>query len=416
MSCPVRGLHDAEVPFLDPHPDDIQAHREELYQQGPITPAELPGGVRAWACTHHAVSKALLNDQRFVKDPEQWADYKNGEVSKDWPYMGVLTWDGINMLGLDGAPHRRMRRLTAHPFSARRVERLRPRIERITDEYLDALEERAREPLDLKREFSFRVPITVIGELYGVAKEEYDKLGDLYARLFFVDTDPGEHLRIYAELHAFFTELVARKKAEPGEHDDFTTDLLESTEEGEDPLTEAEVIITLLMVMAAGHETTVNLINNVIRALLNHPEQHALLKKGELSWEQVIEETLRYDAPNNAILFRFATEDVSIGDVTIKEGDALVTHYGAITKDREEHGDEPHVFDPARTKGRHITFGYGPHVCPGAPLARMEAGIVLSRLFERFPDLRLAVPDESLENEAALIVNSLKEFPILLRP
>ncbi len=416
MSCPMRGLDDAEVPFLDPFPDDIQAHREELYQQGPITPVELPGGVRAWATTHHAAAKATLNDPRFVKDPEQWADHKNGKVSKDWPYMGVLTWDGINMLGLDGAPHRRMRRLTAHPFSARRVERLRPHIERITDEYLDALEDRAHEPLDLKREFTFRVPITVIGELYGVAESDYDMLGELYAPLFFVDTDEGEHLKIYARIHQFFTELVARKRADPDADDDFTTDLIKSSEEGEEPLTEAEIIVTLLMVMAAGFETTVNLLNNVIRALLNHPRWYARLRRGEITWEQVIEETLRHNPPNNAILFRFATEDVTMGEVTIKKGDALVTHYGAITRDREEYGDDPHVFDPTRTRGRHLTFGYGPHMCPGAPLARLEANIVLPKLFERFPDLRLAVPDEELETEAALIVNSLKEFPILLRP
>lgn len=416
MSCPVTGANDTEVPFLDPYPDDIQAHREELYQQGPVTPVELPGGVRAWATTHHAAAKATLNDPRFVKDPHQWADFQNGKVSRDWPYMGVLTFDGINMLGLDGAPHRRMRRLTAHPFSARRVERLRPHIERITDEYLDALDKRAHEPLDLKKEFSFRVPITVIGELYGVPEEEYDKLGDLYAPLFFVDTDPGEHLDLYAQIYQYFTELVARKKADLDAHDDFTTDLLRSTGESEEPLTEGEVIVTLLMVVAAGHETTVNLINNVIRALLNHPEEYARLRAGEITWEQVIEETLRYDPPNNAILFRFATEDVPMGDVTIGKGDALVTHYGAITKDREEYGEDVHVFDPSRTKGRHISFGYGPHMCPGAPLARLEAGIVLRKLFDRFPDLRLAVPDQELENEAALIVNSLKEFPILLRP
>ncbi|GAB3698172.1 cytochrome P450 family protein [Nocardiopsis oceani] len=416
MPCPVTGLDDAEVPFLNPYPDDLQAHREELYQHGPVTPVELPGGVRAWATTHHAAAKAALKDPRFVKDPHQWADFTNGKVSKDWPYMGVLTFDGINMLGLDGAPHRRMRRLTAHPFSARRVERLRPKIERITDEYLDALEPRAHEPLDLKKEFSFRVPITVIGELYGVGREEYDKLGELYAPLFFVDTDPGEHLKLYAQIHEYFTELVARKRADPGGHDDFTTDLINSTEEGEDPLTEAEVIVTLLMVVAAGHETTVNLINNVVRALVNHPEWRERLGRGEITWDQVVEETLRYNPPNNALLFRFATEDVSMGDVTVKKGDALVTHYGAITKDREEYGEDVHVFDPTRTKGRHITFGFGPHMCPGAPLARLEAGIILPKLFARFPDLTLAVADEELENEAALIVNSLKEFPILLRP
>ncbi|MEU1898401.1 cytochrome P450 [Nocardiopsis dassonvillei] len=416
MPCPVQHTPDG-VPLVHAVPDDVQADRERLHQAGPVTRVELPGGVRAWATTHHEVSRATLNDPRFVKSVDHWDDYQSGRVPEGWPLMGTIPTDSSNMLAQDGAAHRRMRRLTASPFSARRVERLRPRIEEITARALDALEPRAHEPLDLKSEFTFRVPMGVIGELYGVAEAEYAQLGEMYAKLFSGTTEEGEHLRIYGALFQFFAEMVARKRASLDEHDDFTADLLRAREDG-DSLSDTEVTITLLTVVAAGHETTVNLLNNVVRALLAHPDQFALLKAGKVTWEQVIEETLRYDPPNNVMMFRFATEDVEVGGQTIRKGEALMTHYGAATRDRAEFGEDPDpsVFDPQRTQGRHITFGYGPHICPGAPLSRLEAGIILPMLFERFPDLRLAVPDEELRVQSALSVTSLREFPVVLRP
>ncbi|WP_017571575.1 cytochrome P450 family protein [Nocardiopsis halotolerans] len=416
MTCPVQHTPDGAL-LVHAVPDDVQADRERFYQAGPLTRVELPGGVRAWATTHHEIIRATLNDPRFVKSVDHWADYQSGEVPEGWPLMGTIPTDNTNLLALDGAAHRRMRQLTSSPFSARRVERLRPRIEAITARALDALEPRAHEPLDLKSEFTFRVPMGVIGELYGVAESEYDRLGDMYTKIFSGTAEEGEHLQAYGALFQFFAELVARKRATLDEHDDFTADLIRAGEDG-DSLSDHEITVTLLTVVAAGHETTVNLLNNVVRALLAHPDQFDLLRRGEVTWDQVVEETLRYDAPNNVMMFRFATEDVEIGGHTIRRGEALMTHYGAATRDREEFGEDPHpaVFDPTRTRGRHITFGYGPHICPGAPLSRLEARIILPMLFERFPDLRLAVPDEELQVQFALSVTSLREFPVLLRP
>lgn len=414
MSCPMYTSDGARL--IHAVPEDVQADREGLFAEGPLTRVELPGGVRAWATTRHDVTKSVLNDPRFVRNTDHWEDFRNGTVTESWPLMGTIPRDDTNMLALDGAPHRRMRKLTSSPFSARRVERLRPDIERITDQALDRLEARASRPLDLRSEFTFKVPMTVIGELYGVEGEEYEQLGDMYARLFSGTTEEGEHLRIYGALYQFFDELVARKRADLDNCDDFTADLIRATEKGEQPLTDEEAVVTLITVVAAGHETTVNLLNNTVRALLAHPEEHAGLRRGEYTWEQVVEETLRYDAPNNLLMFRFATEDVAVGGVTIKKGEAVLSHYGASAKDRAEFGEDADVFDPGRTHGRHITFGYGPHICPGAPLSRLEAGIILPKLFERFPDLRLAVPDEELEVATALSVNSLKELPVLLLP
>ncbi|MGW9348637.1 hypothetical protein SAMN05421803_12131 [Nocardiopsis flavescens] len=414
MPCPVSHGTPATV-VLDPYVTDLRAERETLYAAGPLTRVELPGGVTAWAVTHHAEARALLTDPRLVKDIAHWADYQEGRIPATWPLLSTIPPTPTNLLGTDGDEHRRLRLLTAKAFSARRVERLRPRVEEITAGLLDALEPRAGEPLDLKNEFAFKLPMNVIGELYGVPDAEHGLLRDLYVKFFSSVTGPEEFLETYATLEKYYDDLLAAKRAAPG--DDLTTELLAVDDNG-DSLSDLEVRGTLQVVVAAGHETTVNLLCNAVRALLAHPDRFASVRKGEVDWDAVVEEVLRFDPPTSNFLFRFATEDVEVGGATVGRGEALMVSYGAISRDRAEHGEEPHpdTFDPARTRGRHISFGYGPHVCPGAPLARMEARIALPMLFERFPDLRLAVPDGELGNHPSVVVNSLRELPVLLRP
>ncbi|WP_285731122.1 cytochrome P450 [Nocardiopsis sp. ATB16-24] len=414
MSCPVSHGPDGTV-VLDPYVTDLRAERETLYAAGPLTRVEMPGGVSAWAVTHHETARALLTDSRLVKDVAHWDDLQQGRIPEGWPLLSTIPPTPTNLLGTDGAEHRRLRLLTARAFSARSVERLRPRIKELTTELLDAMEPKADRPLDLKEEFAFQLPMNVIGELYGVDRSEFGHLRDLYVKFFSSVTGPEEFAEVYTTLERYYDDMVAAKRANPGE--DLTTELLQAGEDG-DALTDLEVRGTLQVTVAAGHETTVNLLCNAVRALLAHPEQFDLVKKGEVGWDAVVEETLRYDPPTSNMLFRFATEDVEVGGRTISKGEALMVSYGAISRDRAEHGEEPHpdTFDLTRTKGRHMSFGYGPHVCPGATLARMEGQIALPMLFERFPDLRLAVPDEELRNHHSIIVNSLQELPVLLRP
>ncbi|WP_017588688.1 cytochrome P450 family protein [Nocardiopsis ganjiahuensis] len=414
MSCPVQHGSGGTV-TLDPYVKDLRAEREILYAAGPITRVELPGGVTAWAATRHEVARATLTDPRLVKDVAYWDDLQQGRIPEAWPLMSTIPPAPTNLLGADGAEHKRLRLLTAKAFSARTVERLRPRIHELTNDLLDALEPRAHEPLDLKGEFAFKLPMSVIGELYGVDSAEHGHLRDMYVKFFSSVTSPEEFMETYATMERYYEDLIAEKLANPG--DDLTTELLNAGENG-DALTHLEVRGTLQVVVAAGHETTVNLLCNAVRALLAHPEQFDLVKQGKVGWDTVVEETLRFDPPTSNMVFRFATEDIEIGGETIRKGEALMTSYGAISRDRDEHGEDPHpdTFDLTRQKGRHISFGYGPHVCPGSHLARIEGQIALPLLFERFPDLKLAVPDGELENHPSIVVNSLKELPVLLRP
>lgn len=412
MPCPLQRGSEGTV-VLDPYVTDLRAERRVLHEAGPLARVELPGGVSAWAVTHHEAARTLLTDPRLVKDIAHWEDFQRGRIPQTWPLLSTIPPTPTNLLGTDGAEHRRLRLLTARAFSARSVERLRPRIHELTAELLDAMEPRAHEPLDLKSEFAFQLPMNVIGELYGVDRGEFDYLRQLYVKFFSSVTGPEEFVEVYAALERYYDAMVAAKRAEPGQ--DLTSELLQAGENG-DALSDLEVRGTLQVTVAAGHETTVNLLCNAVRALLAHPDQFALVKEGEVGWDTVVEEALRYDPPTSNMLFRFATEDVEVAGETIAKGEALMVSYGAISRDRAEHGPHTDSFDLTRDRGRHISFGYGPHVCPGATLARMEGRIALPMLFERYPDLELAVPDEELSNHPSVIVNSLQELPVLLRP
>lgn len=366
-----------------------------------------------WAVTHHAEARRLVTDSRLVKDLAHWAAWQRGEIPETWPLIGLAD-PGPSMLTFDGSEHRRLRALTAQALTPRRVEAMRPRLEEITTGLLDALEARAgtEGPVDLKSEFAYPLPMAVIGDLLGIDTPEIPRLRTLYDG-FFSSLTPGEEMQsILAELDALFGAVLAQKKESPG--DDLTSALLTAAEEG-DSLSDEEVLSTVKVLIAAGHETTISLIVSAVVALLTHPGQLALLRSGEVPWEAAIEETLRWDAPTSHVLIRFATEDIDVGDTRIGKGDGVIISYGITGRDEHQHGVEAHRFDITRTPTRHLAFGHGPHVCPGAPLSRLEALVALPALFERFPDLRLAVDPSELRNKPSVTQNELYELPVLLR-
>ncbi|MER5866973.1 cytochrome P450 [Kitasatospora sp. NPDC002040] len=395
--------------LMDPLATDNAAEGALLRAAGPVVEVELMGGVRAWAVTRHAAARALLNDERLVKSAQHWAAFQRGEIPKTWPLIGLAV-PGPSLVTTDGAEHRRLRSIVTQAFTPRRVEAMRPGIEAVTAELLERVAAAGPE-VDLKTVFAFPLPMTVIGTLLGVPEQDHATIRDLYERFFSSVKDPAEVPAIIAGLNAFVQGLVAKRRAEPG--DDLTSALLAADVEG-GPLTDAEAAATLRVIIAAGHETTVNLISNAVRALLTHPDQLELVRKGEVAWSAVVEESLRWTPPTSNFLFRFATEDLPYGDAVIPAGDAVLISYNAIGRDPAQHGVTAEVFDVTRDPARILSFGHGPHVCPGASLARMEAQIALPALFARFPGLRLAVADHELRPSPSMVVNSLKELPVLL--
>ncbi|WP_049580014.1 cytochrome P450 family protein [Streptomyces sp. SBT349] len=405
MSCPVVTL--------DPLVRDRAAEIRRLTGITPLARITLPGDVTVWTVTKHAEARKLLTDARLVKDIDAWGLWQDGTVTRQWPLIGMVD-AGRSMFTVDGAEHRRLRAKTAQAITARRVESLRPVIESITAALLDDLATAGAGggPVDLKAVFALPLPMRVVSTLMGVDHAEHPRLHQLYTAFFSMLTPQDERLAVIDELDEIFVKTVAEKKAAPG--DDLTSALILADEGGE-PLTDEEVLGNLKAMVAAGHETTISLITHAVRALLGHPDQLAAVLSGEVSWENVIEETLRWATPASHLLLRFATEDIRVGDTVIAKGEGLAISYGAIGWDTDQHGPSADRFDIRRPAPiRHISFGHGPHICPGASLSRLEARIALPALFSRFPGLTLAVDDSELRNMPIVTQNDLVGLPVLL--
>ncbi|MEV4155923.1 cytochrome P450 [Nocardia salmonicida] len=400
-------------PFaIDPMVGDLNGETARLRALGPITRIDLLG-VPAWTVTDHAVARQLTTDTRLVKDINAWSLYADGVVTTQWPLIGMVLVDR-SMFSVDGAEHRRLRLKTAQALAPRRLEELRPVIEQLTADLLDDLEAAGADgaAVDLKEVFAYPLPMRVVGDLMGVSRGDHAQLLDWYKKFFSVMTPQDERLEVMSGLDVYFTDLVRQKIADPA--DDLTSAFV-TADEGGEPLTEEEAIGNIKALVAAGHETTVSLIINTVRALLAEPEQLAKVLAGEVEWKQVIEESLRWDGPVSHLLMRFATEDIVVGDTVIAKGEGVVMSYRAVGRDTAVHGETADEFDVTRsTANRHLAFGYGPHICPGAALSRLEAAIALPALFARFPKLRLAVPDSEIGNLPVLTQNDLAALPIIL--
>ncbi|MEA3529844.1 MULTISPECIES: cytochrome P450 family protein [Nocardia] len=407
-----RECPHAAALVIDPMVGDLAGETSRLRAAGPLTRIELLG-VPAWTVTHHALARQLLVDTRLVKNIDAWALWRSGAVTRQWPLIGMID-AGRSMFTVDGPEHRRLRIKTTQALTKRRLDALRPAIERMTAELLDDLAAAGRDgaAVDLKSVFAYPLPMRVISELMGVDRADHPMLLDWYKAFFSLLTPQDERLRVIDELDVYFTDLVRKKTADPT--DDLTSAFIVGGDDIE-PLTEEEVVGNLKALVAAGHETTIGLILNAVRALLQRPQQLHAVRAGDRTWADAVEETLRWDSPVTHLLMRFATEDIAVGDTVIEKGEGVVMSYRAIGRDLAVHGEDADDFDVSRpTANRHLAFGYGPHICPGAALARLEAGIALPALFARFPGLRFAVPVEQIRNLPVLTQNDLEAFPVYL--
>ncbi|WP_245743962.1 cytochrome P450 [Lentzea fradiae] len=303
--------------------------------------------------------------------------------------MQPLIAPGGSILTHDGESHARMRRLVSKAFTVRRVEELRPRAQQITDDLLDRLDN----PGDLVEGFSMPFPVAVICELLGVPFEDRDEFRKWSNQVLATvgGHTPEEALDGVTKLHAYFTELVARRRAHP------TNDLmgaLVAARDNEDRLSEEELVHFGITLLVAGHETTANMISNSVVTLLEHPDDLKDLREHPEKLPNAIEELLRYVPLGSGAGFpRIATEDVQVGNALVKAGEAVLVVVSSANHDATVFAAADEL-DVDRDAGRHLQFGHGIHFCLGSQLARMELKVALGTLLRRMPGLRLAEPVE----------------------
>ncbi|MFF4191978.1 cytochrome P450 [Nonomuraea sp. NPDC001831] len=402
-------------PFvIDPTGADRHAEYRALRERGPATPVDVLG-LRVWAVTDPAVLKTLLTSPDVSKDGR--AHYPAFEqTTATWP---LALWIAVrNMFTAYGADHRRLRRMVAPAFGARRVDRLKPVVRSLVAGLMDDLAEvPPGRPADLRERLAYPLPIAVIGHLMGVPEDQRDDFRHIVDRVFDSTLTPQEAQANTVSLYESIDRLIAAKRAAPC--DDLTSFLIQARDEEADGtgFTDDELRDTVNLMINAGYETTVNVIDQAVVALLTSPEQLKLVRTGRVSWEDVVEETLRHEPAVKYLPLRFAVTDLDLPDgQRIAAGEPILAAYGAANRHPGWHGPDADAFDATRAAKDHLAFGYGVHFCLGAPLARLEVAEALRGLFERFPEMSLAVPGEDLRPVPTLISNGHQELPVILRP
>ncbi|MFD5485169.1 cytochrome P450 [Streptomyces virginiae] len=386
-------------------------------EHGAVAQVVLPGGVPGAVVLGHDALKEFLAHPEVAKDARHFPALHDGSIPRDWPLRAFANAQGMHTADEDD--HRRLRALVGKAFTARQVERLRPRVEALTAELLDDLDRAAAASTDgiadLREHFALPLPMSVICELLGVNPEHRGRLHHLSHKVIIAtDTTPAEAMAAVRELVELMGTIAATRRADPGE--DLTSALIAAREDDGDRLSEAELIGTMRLMLVAGHETTLNLISNAVRALCTHRDQLGLVLEGRATWSDVVDETLRWDGPVSWFPFRYPTRDLTVGGAVVAQGTPVLAGYTAAGRDEAFHGPDADRFDVTRpTAARSLSFGHGAHYCVGAPLARLEATTALERLFTRFPDLDLATPEAELPHQRSFIGNSVETLPVRLR-
>ncbi|WP_327379491.1 MULTISPECIES: cytochrome P450 [unclassified Streptomyces] len=387
---PVVDLRDARDFSANPYP-----YYAKMRAEGPVHEVRTDDLERIWMIVGYEEARAALADQRFSKD---W------RTTEHWSVSGNPI--NANMLETDPPHHTRLRKLVAREFTPRRIEALRPRVEEITAGLLDAMVPAGR--ADLIDAFAFPLPMTVICELLGVPDIDRDSFRLLSNAIVTPESREKESEAVHA-MGAYLVELIEDKRRAPG--DDLMSALIQAHHDDGDRLSPDELIGMAFLLLVAGHETTVNLISNGVRALLDHPGQLALLRDRPELIDGAVEEMLRYDGPVGTATFRFTREAVRIGQAVIPRGEAVLVALGSADRDPGRYPD-PDTFDIRREAQGHLAFGHGIHFCLGAPLARMEGRIAIAALLERCPGLARDPEGGEPDWLPGLLLRGVRRLPV----
>ena len=373
-----------------------------LRESRPVAPVRMPAYGRAWIVTRYADVRTVLTDPRLAKDVHRWP---GGGRSRPSEATGVYA----HMLHADPPDHTRLRRIVQKAFTPRRAA-LRPRAEEIAASLLDQMAAAAGDVTDLLGAYARPLPIAVLCELLAIPEADRAWIAVAVAAY----DDRAQHDRLERELAAYFAELIAAKRAEPG--DDLVSALTLDCDNADangaaDRLTGNELLSTVFLLVMAGFDTTVNLIASGALALLTHPGEKTRLRQDPSLLPAAVEELLRFTNPVNHANDRFTTEDVPIGDVVIPAGEWVLPAISSANRDPAQFPD-PDRLDLGRDTSGHVAFGHGIHHCLGAPLARMEAEVALGALLARFPRISLAIPPSELRWRPVSLMNGLESLPV----
>ncbi|MFI6791361.1 cytochrome P450 [Nonomuraea sp. NPDC050383] len=367
-----------------------------------VAKVELPGGSSAWIATRYQDIRTVLSDPRFSADRRHPnAPRLNGETEAGQSPLPKM------MLEMDPPEHGPARRAVVGEFTVRRMAALRPRIQQIVDEHLDAMLAGPR-PADLVQALALPVPSLVICELLGVPYEEHEFFQTHSAQLLDRTITAQERQHAALELAVYLDKLIRVKEENPTD-DLLSRQVVKQRESGQ--VDHGALLSLAFLLLIAGHETTANMISLGTYMLLRHPDALAALREDPAKTPGAVEELLRHFTIAEFAIMRIAVEDVELGGTVIPAGEGVLTLANAGNRDPEVFAD-PDAFDIERDARSHLAFGYGPHQCLGQNLARVELEIVFNTLFRRVPGLRLAVPAEQLSFKDEATVYGMHELPV----
>lgn len=373
-------------PFSPPDRLELDPAYARIRADAGLVKVQPPFGRWAWLATRYDDVRTVLSDPRFSRA---------SAVRADEPRLSPVGPGPNTIVTTDPPHHTRLRRVVARAFTLRRIEQLRPRVQEIVDGLVDAMEEHGP-PVDLGEMFARPQPGKVIFELMGVPygdREQIQKWTEIGLSTPYSGYTAEEKREAFGKMRSYLIDLIERKRREPAE--DLLTVLVQARDE-EDRLTEDETIDLGVAIVVTGNETTADQILNLAWVLLSHPEHLRQVRERPEILPKAIEEMLRFvPLTTGAVFPRVATEDVKLGDVLVRKGEAVLASMPSANRDESAFPCADRL-DFHREHNQHVGFGYGTHRCLGAQLAGMELQVAFGTLLRRLPGLRLAVPAEDV--------------------
>jgi cytochrome P450 len=399
-------------------PKDFMAHPYEILERlraaGPAHPVIFPHGAKVWLVTGYDEVRQLLTDPRVSKDGSRanhlFARHSGMITDEDETgSIGVNDELTMHMLNSDPPRHTRLRSLANQGLTPKRMEDSRPRLEQVADELLDALDD-GRPVVDLIAGFTQPMTITTICDVLGVPAEDKPLFHQWAAELVGAGHDPEVVEAASNSVIAYAQASIEAKRANPGQD---MLSMLVHGRDGGDRLTQDELVSMFFLIIMAGHVTSMHTLTNSIFSLLTHPEELAKLRADMSLMPGAVDELMRYDGGVGVATFRFTKEPITVGEVTIPADEILALSVNSAHRDADRYPD-PDRLDITRHPTGVLGFGFGTHYCIGAPLAKIQSDVALTKLLTRFPDLELAADPDSLPWEQSTLLRGLITLPVHL--